>query len=140
MNGSLLTRKTLVALVAVLVCLNGCSSQVEDGGNGDRGLGGVGGEGGDGQESETRSATAQAEDVDAAKKLLDGLGANAAYTILPGDVMTEIAIRDATALSAEDIALLGRLTDLDKLQIFDFRALNDEMVSQLTFRHAQTIF
>ena len=90
MNGSLLAKRTLVALAAVLVCLNGCSSQVEDGGNGDRGQAAIGGDGGAAQESETRTATAQAEDVDAAKKLLDGLGANAQYTILPDDVMTEI--------------------------------------------------
>ena len=78
-----------------------------------------------------RVATAKAEDVDAAKALLDGLGANAKYTLLPGEVMTEIVIRDGSTLSAEDIALFGKLTDLETLQILNFRSLNDEMAAQL---------
>jgi Leucine-rich repeat (LRR) protein len=45
--------------------------------------------------------------------------------------MTEIVIQDGSTLSAEDIALFGKLTDLEKLQIFNYRSLNDEMAAQL---------
>jgi hypothetical protein len=68
--------------------------------------------------------------VEAAKTLLDAMGAS--YTVLPGGVMTEIVIKDGSALSAEDIALFARLTDLEKLEILNYRSLNDEMASQLT--------
>ena len=57
------------------------------------------------------------------RTLLDGLGPNAKYTLLPDDVMTEIVIQDGSSLSAEDIALFGRLTDLETLQILNYRDL-----------------
>jgi len=129
MNRSLLAGSMLVILVAGLVCLNGCSSQNGDGGSSGRGPSSGGS--GAAPEAATRVATAKAEDVEAAKKLLDALGANAEYTLLPGNVMTEIVIQDGSTLTAENIALLGKLADLEKLQIFDFRSLNDEMASQL---------
>jgi Leucine-rich repeat (LRR) protein len=77
------------------------------------------------------AATASAADVDAAKTLLEGFGANAKYTILPGGLLAEIVISDGSVLSAENIALFGKLTDLEKLQIYNFRELNDEMAAQL---------
>ena len=51
--------------------------------------------------------------------------------MLPGGVLTEIVIQDGSVLSAENIALFGKLTDLEKLQIYNFRELNDEMAAQL---------
>jgi Leucine-rich repeat (LRR) protein len=78
-----------------------------------------------------RTATAKAEDVEAAKKLLDGFGANAKYTLLPGGALTEIVVQDGSVLSADNIVLFGKLTDLEKLQIFNFRSLNDEMAAHL---------
>lgn len=75
-------------------------------------------------------ATAKAEDVGAAKKLLDGFKANAKYT-LAGDRLTEISVKDGSVLSASDIELFGRLTDLETLQIYNFRGLNDEMAAHL---------
>ena len=83
-------------------------------------------------ESPADAAPAITEEVKSAKAVLDELGPAAAYKIQPAGAMTEIVIRDGSALSAENIALFGKLADLEKLQIFNFRELNDEMVSQLT--------
>lgn len=141
MRSTLLLRSAVVGLIVSLPCLIGCPTPNGDGGNGGQGSGTVDGAGGteetDGTgdtgkpvEPPTRAATAKAEDVDAAKKLLDGIGAE--YTLLPGDLLTEIVIRDGSPLSGENIALFGRLTDLEKLQVLNFRKLNDEMTSQLT--------
>ncbi len=78
-----------------------------------------------------RAATVKAEDVEAAKSLLARLGSTATSKVLPGDVITEITIRDGSTLTAQDIGLFGKLTDLERLQIYNFRALNDEMAAQL---------
>lgn len=83
-------------------------------------------------ETPAPAAELKTDEVAAAKSLLDGMGPGAKYTIGPGGAITEIVIQDGSELSAENIALFGKLTDLEKLQIFNFRALNDEMVSQLT--------
>ncbi len=71
------------------------------------------------------------QDVQAAKALLDRLGAHAQYTLAPSGVLTEIVIRNGFALSADDIALFGKLVDLTGLQIYDFREMNDEMAAGL---------
>ena len=132
MNSVLLGRGILVGLVLSLVCLAGCPAPQGDGGSVGPGASG-GGATGTSQESEptAQAGTAKGEDVDAAKSLLDGLGANAKYKLLPGGVLTEIVIQDGSVLSAENIALFGKLTDLEKLQIYNFRELNDEMAAQL---------
>ena len=49
----------------------------------------------------------------------------------PSGVLTSIVVQDGSALSAEHIALFGKLTDLEQLQILNFRSLNDEMAAQL---------
>lgn len=137
MNSTRLGRSTLGVLIVGLISLAGCPAPKGDGGNVGGGAGSGGGTSvanrGKGQtpEAPVRSATAKAEDVDAAKSVLDGLGANAKYTLLPGGVLTEIVIQDGSVLSAEKIALFGELTDLEKLQIFNFRDLNDEMAAKL---------
>ena len=81
------------------------------------------------QNSET-PATAKTEDVTAAKKRTHAIGPTAKLTML-GTKLTEITIQDGSLLTADDLALFGRLTDLQKLQIFNCRTLNSEMVSQL---------
>lgn len=131
MNSSALRRSMLAGWVIGLACLTGCPApQGEDGTGGppaadvNKSGSGTGG-------ATARVATANQEDVKAARELLDGMGPNAQYTLLPHEVMTEIVIRDGSTLSGEDIALLGRLTDLEKLQILNFRSLNDEMAAQL---------
>jgi Leucine-rich repeat (LRR) protein len=45
--------------------------------------------------------------------------------------MTEIVIPDGSKLTSEDIALFGKLTDLETLQIMNYRDLDDDMVAQL---------
>ena len=137
MNSVLLGRRTLGGLILSLICLAGCPAPKGDSGNVGSGASGGSGESaadrGTSQtpEAPARAATAKAEDVDAAKKLLDGLGANAKHRLLPGGVLTEIVIQDGSVLTAENIALFGKLTDLETLQIYNFRELNDEMASQL---------
>ena len=77
------------------------------------------------------TATAKADDVEAAKKRLESFGATAKLT-MDGPKLTEILISDGSILTAEDLALFGRLTDLQKLQIFNCRTLNSEMVAKLS--------
>ncbi|NLF71842.1 MAG: hypothetical protein GX575_22665 [Candidatus Anammoximicrobium sp.] len=131
MNISVVTRGGLVGLVFGLVCLTGCPAP-QGGAGASSGGGAVADRGASPQPgAPARTATAKAEDVAAAQKLLDGLGANAKHTLLPGDVLTEIVIQDGSLLTAEDIGLFGKLADLETLQIYNFRELNDEMASQL---------
>ena len=76
-------------------------------------------------------ATAKSDDVAAAKKRLEALGPKAKVTLAEGK-LTEIVIQDGSPLTAEDITLFGKLTDLQKLQILNCRVLNSDMVSRLT--------
>lgn len=75
--------------------------------------------------------TAAAADVKAARARLDALGTKAKYAPKDGDLLTEIAIEDGSNLTADDVALFGKLTDLEKLQLFNFRTLNDELAAKL---------
>lgn len=77
------------------------------------------------------AGTADPENVKAAKARIGELGARAKYT-LKNDVLTEIVIQDGSNLTAEDITLFGKLSDLDKLQILNFRAFNNDMLATLT--------
>ncbi len=141
-NHSLRMRAALAVLCAGVLCLTGCPASTSDRPDVVQDAGAVSGtsEVKDGKaepetvkaEAPARQATAKADDVEAAKNLLDELGTNASYTLLPGSVMTEVVVRDGSVLSAENIALFGKLTDLETLQIYNFRDLNDDMVSQLT--------
>ncbi len=133
MTSSILTRGTIAGLIVSLACFTGCPSQSGDGGSGGQGTGNGGGEVGpsDPVEPTGRVSTAKAEDVDAAKKLLDELGPNGQCTLVPDGVMTSIVIKDGSTLSADDIALFGKLSDLEQLQILNYRELNDEMASGL---------
>ena len=79
-----------------------------------------------------RPATADAADVKAAKARIESLGARARYLPKDGDLLTEIVIQDGSNLKAEDLALFGKLSDLEKLQIFNCRTLNDEMVGSVS--------
>jgi Leucine-rich repeat (LRR) protein len=83
---------------------------------------------------EIRSAVAQpaAADVAAAKTRLDSLGKDAAYKLDGEGRFTEITIEDGAELTADDVALFGRLGDLRALRILNCRVLNDAMVGQLT--------
>ena len=74
--------------------------------------------------------TAKSEDVQAARTRLDAIP-RATFAPKTGDLLTEISIPDSSPVTAEDVALFGRLTDLKKLSLINFRALNDEQVAQL---------
>jgi len=80
----------------------------------------------------SRPVTANVENVKVARTRIDALGARAKYAPKEGDLLTEIVILDGSNLTAEDIALFGKLSDLEKLQIFNCRTLNDEMASTLS--------
>ena len=80
----------------------------------------------------TRPATAKAEDVKAARSRISELGSRAKSTPKEGDLLTEIVIQDGSNVTADDLALFGRLSDLEKLQIINCRTLNDEMVASLS--------
>lgn len=131
MNGLRGGRGILVGLILSLVCLAGCPAPQQGDGARVRPDASDGGSTSDKPEVPARAAMAKAEDVDAAKARLDGFGTNAKFTLLPGGVPAEIAVQDGSVLSAEDIGLFGKLTDLEKLQIYNFRSLNDEIASQL---------
>jgi hypothetical protein len=75
--------------------------------------------------------TDKAEDLATAKKRLESFGATAKLT-MDGVKLTELLIQDGSVLTADDLALFGRLTDLQKLQIYNCRTLNSEMVAKLS--------
>lgn len=77
------------------------------------------------------AATAKSEDVSAARARLDGLGGVATYAPKDGALLKEIVVKDGSALTADDVALFGQLTDLEKLQVFNCRSLDDEMAAKL---------
>jgi Leucine-rich repeat (LRR) protein len=80
-----------------------------------------------------RGALAQpaATDVSSAKTRLEALGKDAKHKLDGEGRLTEIAIEDGAELTADDVALFGRLGDLRSLKILNCRVLNDEMVEQL---------
>jgi Leucine-rich repeat (LRR) protein len=131
------SRSAFVALMVVLSAGVGCPGPRSDSSTSDRTTGPAGGTASaPGKTAEkaaepTRVSTADAAAVEAAKKLLDGAGPNAEYSLLPGGVLTSIVIRDGAVLSAENFSLIGKLADLETLQIFNCRLLNDEMAAQL---------
>ncbi len=136
MNRSLWARCVLVVLAASLVGLAGCPGPVDETERIDQGKHGAQAAAEEQEKDATkesigRASTASREDVDAAKKLIDGLGDNASCKIVPNGVLTEIAIQDGSTLTAENISVFGRLTDLESLQILNFRQLDDAMAAQL---------
>lgn len=76
-------------------------------------------------------ASASADDVKAARARLDALGGKAKYAPKDGELLTEIVVEDGSNLTPEDVALIGKLTDLEKLQLFNFRELNDDAAAKL---------
>ena len=80
----------------------------------------------------TKKGTASGDDIKAAKSRIAGLGSRSKYSPKEGDLLTEIVIQDGSNLTAEDLALFGKLSDLEKLQIFNCRTLDDEMAAKLS--------
>lgn len=80
----------------------------------------------------TKKGTANEGDVKAAKARIDALGSRSKYAPKDSDLLTEIVIQDGSNLTADDLALFGRLSDLEKLQVFNCRTLDDEMAAKLS--------
>ncbi len=79
----------------------------------------------------TKKATAKADDVKAARARIDALDARSKYAPKAGDLLTEIVIQGGSNLSADDFALFGKLNDLEKLQIYNCRTLDDQTAAKL---------
>ena len=126
-------RSVVVSMVLSLLCLTGCPKP-QGGGGGSAGSvnAPAAGSKGEAPPASTKPATANADDVKAAKARLDALGSRTKYTPKAGDLLTEIVIQDGSNLTADDLALFGKLSDLEKLQIFNCRTLNDEMAAKLS--------
>lgn len=75
-------------------------------------------------------ATAKSDDVAAAKKRFEALGPSVKATFADAK-LTEILVPEGSQLTADDFALFGKLSDLQKLQIFNCRTLNSEMMTKL---------
>ena len=82
--------------------------------------------------SQFAAAQPAAADAASAKARLDALGKEAKYKLDGEGRLAEIAIEDGAELTADDVAIFGRLGDLRSLRILNCRVLNDEMVDQLT--------
>lgn len=132
-------RSALVGFAVALIGLSGCPKPKLGGQDGGQGKPSVTSDNTGtsktarsvGQSVSSRTSTAKADDVAAAKKLLDGLGTVATYKTVPDGVLTKIAIKDGSTLTPDDMALFGRLSDLESLEILNFRKLNDAMAAQL---------
>jgi Leucine-rich repeat (LRR) protein len=79
-----------------------------------------------------RPATADPNDVQAARTRLQALGPGARFAPSDGNLLTEIVISDGSNVQADDLTLFGQLSDLEKLHILNCRTLNDDMVAQLS--------
>jgi Leucine-rich repeat (LRR) protein len=71
-------------------------------------------------------------DVQLAKHRLEALGTRAKHRLDDAGNMVEITIEEGADLTADDVALFGRLGDLKKLRILNCRELDDAMVGRFT--------
>ena len=76
-------------------------------------------------------SAADLADVAAAKARIDSLKAGAACATDAEGAVTAITIPDGSSITAEDIALFGRLGELETLRILNCRTLDDGMVASL---------
>ena len=109
----------------VLFCLVGCDKSQDT--NGNKAVSSD-----DSQGKPPRAATAEPGNVKAARERIAAIGARAKSVPPSGNLLTEIVIQDGSNLTADDLALFGKLSDLEKLQILNCRELNDEMVAKLS--------
>ena len=70
-------------------------------------------------------------DVAAAKARIDAIKAGATCATDAEGMVTAITIPDGSSITAEDIALFGRLGELETLRILNCRSLDDGMVASL---------
>ncbi|MBC7817692.1 MAG: hypothetical protein IAG10_12435, partial [Planctomycetaceae bacterium] len=126
-------RGVVACVLLSLLCLTGCPKPENTGG----GTGGSSTPAASGSKDKTpamptKKATANVDDVKAAKARIDVLGSRSKYAPKAGDLLTVIEIQDGSNLTADDLALFGKLSDLEKLQIFNCRTLDDEMAAKLS--------
>lgn len=126
-------RGVVVCLMLCLLCLTGCpKSEMPSGGDSGGSSGSTTGSKERTTPASTKKGAANTDDVKAAKARLNELGASAKYSPKDGDLLTEIVVQDGSNLTADDLALFGKLSDLQKLQIFNCRTLDDEMAAKLS--------
>lgn len=77
-------------------------------------------------------SAADLADVAAAKARIDAIKAGAACVTDADGMVTAITIPDGSSITAEDIALFGRLGELETLRILNCRGITDEMVASLS--------
>lgn len=123
------SRGVVACVMLSLVCLTGCPKPESSDGTSSTSSGGSKEKG---PPAPTKKGTANADDVKAAKARLDALGSRSKYAPKAGDLLTEIVIQDGSNLTADDLALFGKLGDLEKLQIFNCRTLDHEMAAKLS--------
>lgn len=70
-------------------------------------------------------------DVAAARARIEAIGAGGSCDVGADGRLTAIRIPDGSAMTADDMALFGRLDDLEILQILNCRGLNDGMVASI---------
>ncbi len=125
-------RGVVAGVILGLLCLTGCpKTQAPDGGAGGNSSPSTSGSKDKTPTAATKTETANADDVKTAKARIDALGSRSKYAPKAGNLLTEIVIQDGSNLTAADLALFGKLSDLEKLQIFNCRTLNDEMAAKL---------
>ncbi|MBX3420756.1 MAG: hypothetical protein KF752_04285 [Pirellulaceae bacterium] len=70
-------------------------------------------------------------EAELARQRLDQMSDVAKYVLKSGK-LTEIIIQDGSSLTADDMRLFGKLSDLKTLQIFNCRSLNDALAADLS--------
>ncbi len=127
-----LPRGIVAGVILGLLCLTGCPKSETPSGAGGSPTPATSGSNEKTPAATTKKATANADDVMAAKARIDALGSRSKSAPKAGDLLTEIVIQDGSNLTADDLALFGKLSDLEKLQIFNCRTLDDEMAAKLS--------
>lgn len=126
-----LPRGIVAGAIVGLLCLTGCPKSETPSGAGGSSTQATGGSTDKVPPASSKKGTANADDVKAAKARIDALGARSTYSPKAGELLTQIVIQDGSNLTADDLALFGKLSDLEKLQIFNCRTLDDEMATKL---------
>jgi len=122
-------RHSIALLIVGLLGLTGCGQPDTPGG--DRGESSASESKNKTPPVATKQGTAKFDDVKAARTRIDAFGSRSRYSPKEGQLLTEIVIQDGSNLTADDLALFGKLSDLEKLQIFNCRTLDHEMVVKL---------
>lgn len=127
-----LPRGIVAGAIVGLLCLTGCPKSETPSGAGGSSAPATSGSTEKTPPESSKKATANADDVKAAKARIDALGTRSKYAPKDGDLLTEIVIQDGSNLTADDLALFGKLSDLEKLQIYNCRTLDDEVAAKLS--------